>query len=160
MILFCLFYSWMQAASEIKTRPVFSHFFIFVSQSKDFIEFIPKFKRHRHEICDPDHLNYCDQPWRSIRWQEISKHDLLNYCDRTWRSFRLLALTLLVYKTYCDNSEKMLSEVFVIIIYANKYAVTTCNKTSCQTWWKNTMTCSDNYKTCWHKPLRKRLKRP
>ena len=30
----------------------------------------------------------------------------------------------------------MLSEVFVIIIYVNKYAVTTCNKASCQTWWK------------------------
>ena len=28
----------------------------------------------------------------------------------------------------------MLSEV--IIIYVNKYAMTTCNKESCQTWWK------------------------
>ena len=39
-------------------------------------------------------------------------------------------------KTYCD---KMLSEVFIIIIYVNKYAMTTCNKDdmqSCQTIWK------------------------
>ena len=36
--------------------------------------------------------------------------------------------------------------------------MTTCNKVPCQTWRKNTMPCSDNYKTCWHKPLRKRMK--
>ena len=29
----------------------------------------------------------------------------------------------------------MLSEVFAIIIYVNKYAMTTCNKASCQTWY-------------------------
>ena len=87
----------------------------------------------RHEIRKHDHLNYCDQHWRSIRRQEISKHDHFNYCDKTWRWFRRLAITHLVVKTYCD---KMLSEGFVIIIYVNKYAMTTCNKASCQTWWK------------------------
>ena len=84
-----------------------------------------------------DYLNYCDQPWRSIRRQEIIKHDHINYCDKTWRSFRRLAITHLIDKTYCN---KMLAEVFVIIIYVNKYAMTTCNEASCQTrlketWW-------------------------
>ena len=71
----------------------------------------------------------------------ITRHDdmkyvnIITYDDKTWRSFRRLDITLLVDKTYCD---KMLSEVFVIIIYINKYALTTCNKTSCQTWWKKT----------------------
>ena len=39
----------------------------------------------------------------------------------------------LVDKTYCA---KMLSEVLVIIICVNRYAMTTCNKASCQTCWK------------------------
>ena len=78
----------------------------------------------RHEIRKRDHLNYCDQPWRSIRRQEISKHDHINYYDKTWISFRRLAITHLVDKIYCG---KMLSEFFVIIIYVNKYAMMTCH---------------------------------
>ena len=88
----------------------------------------------RHEIRN-HHLNYCVQAWRSIRRLEISKHIHLNCCVKTWRSFRRLAITHLVDKTYCD---KMLSEGFVIIIYVNKYAMTTYNKAPCQTWWKKT----------------------
>ena len=53
------------------------------------------------------------------RQEKISKHDHLSYCNNTWISFRQLAITHLVDKTYCG---KMLSEVFVIIIYVNKYA--------------------------------------
>ena len=47
VILFCLFYSRIQAASQSKKRPIFSQFLIFISQSKDFISIIPKFKWHR-----------------------------------------------------------------------------------------------------------------
>ena len=43
----------------------------------------------------------------------------------------LFAITHLVDKTYCD---KMLSEVFSVIIYVNKHAMTTCNKAYCQRW--------------------------
>ena len=57
----------------------------------------------RHEIRKHHHLNYCGQPWRSIRRQEISKHDPLNYCDKPWRSIRPQDISKHDHFNYCDQ---------------------------------------------------------
>ena len=47
VILFCLFYSRIQAAFQSKKRPIFPIFIYFFPDLKILLGFIPKFKRHR-----------------------------------------------------------------------------------------------------------------